>query len=413
MSKDLKRLMKEKKNARAEHTKIVSPLARYNNLNQLVCLVCKIIIKSDSLWEPHCQSAQHKKNITQLRELKRKREDDTSEDDLSQIKISDVVTPSHPISTSTQSIDEISESSPKKPKIPDTNSTTSNTDKTEEISIKSKKSDNLNEKSSLESNSMEQSNDTAVFKKPFKKTVANSGHSQQQEKSSVTQTVQTPVVEPHSKDSQPKSILPDSFFDDPKKKSDYVYLQPSMYTPIEDIDKLNEEEMTLNELIEHHTKSRKRKVITEEEIIEVEELPENHQLQSIIRSENTNTTIHEKILVNNEGDENESPAEEYEVIKKALPTFDEYSELNNSVTAELLYETLEYSKSTNTFKILKVQAAEFQASKQQKINDLTSSINDSESKHNLNHNTKDNQNDNDEEDEDEDDMIVNWRSKGY
>jgi len=69
--------MKAKQHERAESTaKIDSPLAKYNNLGQLICVVCKAIVKSESLWPSHCAAAGHKNNLMALKEAqKRKREE--------------------------------------------------------------------------------------------------------------------------------------------------------------------------------------------------------------------------------------------------------------------------------------------------------------------------------------------------
>ncbi|XP_024527944.1 zinc finger protein 830-like [Selaginella moellendorffii] len=48
--------------------KIDSPLARYNDLGQLVCKVCNISIKTEALWGAHLASQQHKEAADELKE---------------------------------------------------------------------------------------------------------------------------------------------------------------------------------------------------------------------------------------------------------------------------------------------------------------------------------------------------------
>ncbi|KAJ8309128.1 hypothetical protein KUTeg_014002 [Tegillarca granosa] len=58
---DLRRLMKETKaSVKSKEKKIDHPLAKYNSLDQLVCVLCNCVIKSEILWTPHIQSRQHK-----------------------------------------------------------------------------------------------------------------------------------------------------------------------------------------------------------------------------------------------------------------------------------------------------------------------------------------------------------------
>ncbi|KAK3597132.1 hypothetical protein CHS0354_038051 [Potamilus streckersoni] len=65
---DLRRLMKETKAARkSDSTKIDHPLAKYNNLGQLLCNICNTVIKSDLLWTVHIQSKQHKEKLASLK----------------------------------------------------------------------------------------------------------------------------------------------------------------------------------------------------------------------------------------------------------------------------------------------------------------------------------------------------------
>jgi zinc finger protein 830 len=71
----LRQLMKEKEREKREGAKkIESPLARYNNLGQLVCKVCSLVLKSDALWQPHCASKKHRENLEALRDAKQQQQ---------------------------------------------------------------------------------------------------------------------------------------------------------------------------------------------------------------------------------------------------------------------------------------------------------------------------------------------------
>jgi len=59
---ELRRLMQLKKASSAKRG-VNHPLAKYNNLDQLVCVICTKVIKDDSLWNPHLQSKKHKENV--------------------------------------------------------------------------------------------------------------------------------------------------------------------------------------------------------------------------------------------------------------------------------------------------------------------------------------------------------------
>ncbi|XP_062611845.1 zinc finger protein 830-like [Saccostrea cucullata] len=59
---DLRRLMKEKLSF-TKDSKISHPLAKYNTLEQLVCILCNTVIKSNILWNAHIQGRQHKERL--------------------------------------------------------------------------------------------------------------------------------------------------------------------------------------------------------------------------------------------------------------------------------------------------------------------------------------------------------------
>lgn len=64
---DLRRLMSEQKAknapAKTNTTKIQSPLAKYNDLGQLMCVLCKTIVRSEDVWKVHINAKQHKQNV--------------------------------------------------------------------------------------------------------------------------------------------------------------------------------------------------------------------------------------------------------------------------------------------------------------------------------------------------------------
>ncbi|CAI8017224.1 Zinc finger protein 830 [Geodia barretti] len=66
-----RRLMKEAKvKSSSQPKKIDHPLARYNALDQLSCIVCQQAIKSELLWSTHLKSRRHKETMTELKNKK-------------------------------------------------------------------------------------------------------------------------------------------------------------------------------------------------------------------------------------------------------------------------------------------------------------------------------------------------------
>ncbi|XP_077993952.1 zinc finger protein 830-like [Glandiceps talaboti] len=64
----LRELMKRQRaDPKTTKKKIDSPLAKYNNIGQLVCVVCSTQIKSDLLWPAHVQGKKHKENVAALK----------------------------------------------------------------------------------------------------------------------------------------------------------------------------------------------------------------------------------------------------------------------------------------------------------------------------------------------------------
>ncbi|KAI2809743.1 U6 snRNA-associated Sm-like protein LSm2 [Blomia tropicalis] len=66
---ELRQLMREK--AQGKVTKrIESPLAKYDEAGKLWCVVCNIVIHSESIWSSHLIEKSHKKNIEKLKQLR-------------------------------------------------------------------------------------------------------------------------------------------------------------------------------------------------------------------------------------------------------------------------------------------------------------------------------------------------------
>ncbi|XP_059171395.1 zinc finger protein 830-like [Physella acuta] len=64
---DLRRFMKEKQSHVKASSKVDHPLAKYNSLNQLICVLCSNVIKNDLLWQAHILSKQHKEKVLALK----------------------------------------------------------------------------------------------------------------------------------------------------------------------------------------------------------------------------------------------------------------------------------------------------------------------------------------------------------
>ncbi|XP_044149859.1 zinc finger protein 830 isoform X2 [Bufo gargarizans] len=64
---ELRRLMKAKQREAAAKKKIESPLAKYNSLGQLSCVVCSTLLKSELLWQAHILGKQHKEKVAELK----------------------------------------------------------------------------------------------------------------------------------------------------------------------------------------------------------------------------------------------------------------------------------------------------------------------------------------------------------
>ncbi|XP_055849586.1 zinc finger protein 830 [Episyrphus balteatus] len=70
---DLRRLMQEQKSKsqqRVVEQKIDSPLAKYNDQGQLTCILCKSVVRSESVWKVHINTKAHKANVEIAKQLK-------------------------------------------------------------------------------------------------------------------------------------------------------------------------------------------------------------------------------------------------------------------------------------------------------------------------------------------------------
>ncbi|XP_022082796.1 zinc finger protein 830-like [Acanthaster planci] len=66
---DLRELMKKQRaESKATPKRIDSPLAKYNSLGQLVCIVCNCQVKSEIVWPAHLQGKKHKEILAALKQ---------------------------------------------------------------------------------------------------------------------------------------------------------------------------------------------------------------------------------------------------------------------------------------------------------------------------------------------------------
>nr|XP_034829802.1 zinc finger protein 830 [Maniola hyperantus] len=68
---EMRRLMLERKNKDKKPKQTINnPLAKYNNIGQLMCVLCSSVVRSDSVWKVHINSKQHRNNVEQAKKLK-------------------------------------------------------------------------------------------------------------------------------------------------------------------------------------------------------------------------------------------------------------------------------------------------------------------------------------------------------
>ncbi|XP_052889676.1 zinc finger protein 830 [Anopheles moucheti] len=73
---ELRRIMSETKASKQQQqpvgdsNRIDSPLAKYNDAGQLMCVLCRSVVRSAAVWKVHLNSKQHKENIELAKRLK-------------------------------------------------------------------------------------------------------------------------------------------------------------------------------------------------------------------------------------------------------------------------------------------------------------------------------------------------------
>ncbi|XP_063778816.1 zinc finger protein 830 isoform X2 [Pseudophryne corroboree] len=67
---ELRQMMRAKQRETGARKRIASPLAKYNNLGHLSCIVCSVQIKSELLWQAHVLGKQHKEKVANLKGTK-------------------------------------------------------------------------------------------------------------------------------------------------------------------------------------------------------------------------------------------------------------------------------------------------------------------------------------------------------
>ncbi|XP_012163633.1 zinc finger protein 830 [Bombus terrestris] len=67
---DLRKAMSEHKKKIGAVKKIESPLAKYTDAGQLMCILCKTIVRSEAVWPVHLNSKTHKENIILAKKTK-------------------------------------------------------------------------------------------------------------------------------------------------------------------------------------------------------------------------------------------------------------------------------------------------------------------------------------------------------
>ncbi|XP_046740541.1 zinc finger protein 830 [Diprion similis] len=61
---DLRRVMNEHKKKLTTVTRIESPIAKYTDSGQLICILCKTMVRTEAVWNIHLNSKAHKENIS-------------------------------------------------------------------------------------------------------------------------------------------------------------------------------------------------------------------------------------------------------------------------------------------------------------------------------------------------------------
>ncbi|XP_076296889.1 zinc finger protein 830 [Lasioglossum baleicum] len=67
---DLRKAMSDHKKKLGVVKKIESPLAKYTDAGQLMCILCKAVVRSETVWPVHLNSKSHKENIELAKKTK-------------------------------------------------------------------------------------------------------------------------------------------------------------------------------------------------------------------------------------------------------------------------------------------------------------------------------------------------------
>ncbi|XP_033326813.1 zinc finger protein 830 [Megalopta genalis] len=67
---DLRKAMSEHKRKLGVVKKIESPLAKYTDAGQLMCILCKAVVRSETVWPVHLNSKSHKENVELAKKTK-------------------------------------------------------------------------------------------------------------------------------------------------------------------------------------------------------------------------------------------------------------------------------------------------------------------------------------------------------
>ncbi|GFW79968.1 zinc finger protein 830 [Trichonephila clavipes] len=66
---DLRKLMKERREAARQGVKVDSPFAKYNSLGQLSCSICNVVVKGSNLWGVHIAGKIHKESLLRQKKV--------------------------------------------------------------------------------------------------------------------------------------------------------------------------------------------------------------------------------------------------------------------------------------------------------------------------------------------------------
>src|SRR5437868_1299732 len=75
-SKEVRRLLsttlQQRQQQASTSSKVNHPLAKYDNNNRLICIVCSIPVKNSTLWKAHLAGSGHKEALKRLKDVKEK-----------------------------------------------------------------------------------------------------------------------------------------------------------------------------------------------------------------------------------------------------------------------------------------------------------------------------------------------------